>query len=460
MSEGANTLLPPLAYYLKQTPGGILNKNSYVLNMLEIYFETYGCTANQNSTEIMKGLVKTSNLNITDSIDYADIVVINSCIVKEPTQEKIRNKLEILLKNKKIVILAGCMPRLNRKNLKYKNLYLLDTKSVTKIAELIKDIINKTYDEDKYLEVKNEIKLNLPKIPKEKIIGITQISEGCEGNCSYCIVRLAKGKLNSYPEGKILASIKQDIESGCKEIWITSQDNANYGNDSGNYTLPNLLNKILELKGNFLVRLGMCNPDNVLKILPQLIKTFNHPKMFKFLHLPIQSGSNKVLKDMNRKYKVEDALKIISEFKKQIPDITISTDIIVGYPTETEEDFDKTIELVEIISPEILNRSNYGARPNTKASKLKQISPSEMNRRSTKAMKLHLEICKKNQEKYKDWQGKVLVDSKGFGNTYLARSKNYKLFAVKSDKDIIGKSVEIKVIKTLPHYLISELYEN
>ena len=425
--------------------------------MLEIYFETYGCTANQNSTEIMKGLVKTAKLNITDSIDYADIVVINSCIVKEPTQEKIRNRFEILLKNKKTVILAGCMPRLNRKKLQYKNLYLLDTRGVTKITELIKDIVDKKYDEDKYLKVKNEIKLNLPKIPKEKSIGITQISEGCEGDCSYCIVKLAKGKLNSYPEEKILKSCKQDIESGCKEIWITSQDNANYGNDSGNYTLPNLLNRILGLKGNFLIRLGMCNPNNVLKVLPELIETFKHPKMFKFLHIPVQSGSNKVLTNMNRKYKVLDAIKIISEFEKQIPEITISTDIIVGYPTETEEDFNKTIELIKKIKPEILNRSNYGARPGTAASKLKQIPPSEMKKRATQAMKLHLEICKENQEKYKDWQGKVLVDSKGFGNTYLARSKNYKLFAVKSDKDIVGKSVEVKVIKTLPHYLISEI---
>jgi len=425
--------------------------------MLEIYFETYGCTANQNSTEIMKGLVKTAKLNVTENIDYADIIVINSCIVKEPTEEKIRHKVEVLLRKRKKVILAGCMPRLNRKKLQFENLYLLDTRSIRKITELIKDIINGTYLEDKYLKSSNEIKLNLPKIPKEKTIGITQISEGCQGTCSYCIVRLAKGKLNSYPQGKILSSITQDVKNGCKEIWITSSDNANYGNENEEYNLPELLNKILEIKGNFKIRLGMCNPNNVLKILPELIDVFKNSKMFRFLHLPIQSGSNNVLEDMNRKYKTKDILKIISEFKTEIPEMIFSTDIIVGYPTETKEDFNETIKLIKKINPEILNRSNYGKRPNTPASRLKEISKDEMKERSNELMKLHLEICKNNQEKYKDWEGKVLVDSKGFGNTYLARSDNYKLFAVKSDKNIIGKTVEIKVIKTLPHYLISEL---
>jgi threonylcarbamoyladenosine tRNA methylthiotransferase CDKAL1 len=427
--------------------------------MLEIYFETYGCTANQNSTEIMKGLVKTAKLNTTENIDYADIVVINSCIVKEPTEEKIRHKVNTLLKEKKKVILAGCMPRLNKNKLQKENLYLLDTKNITKITDLIKDIVNNEYEEEKYLKSNNETKLNLPKISKEKVIGITQISEGCQGKCSYCIVRLAKGKLFSYPEDKILKSIKQDIENGCKEIWITSQDNANYGNENNNYDLPKLLTKILELKGNFKIRLGMANPNNVSKILPELIKVYNNPKMFKFLHLPIQSGSDKVLNDMNREYKTKDILKIIKEFQEQIPEIIISTDIIVGYPTESAEDFDQTIDLIEKIKPEILNRSNFGKRAGTYASRLKEISPEEMRRRSTKAMKLHLDICKENQKEYENWDGEVLVDSKGFNNTYLARSDNYKLFAVKSDKDIIGKKVRVKVIKTFPHYLISELIE-
>ena len=244
--------------------------------MLEVYFESYGCTANQNSTEIMKGLVKQAGLNITLNPDFADLIIINSCIVKQPTQEKIRRKVNDFLEKGKKVILAGCMPRLNKKRLKKENLYLLDTSHVKNLLNLIQDMQEGNYSYEKYLNPRNEVKLELPKIPNEKLIGITQISEGCLGECSYCIVRLAKGKLFSYPFEKIINSVKKDIESGCREIWITSQDNAAYGNDEGKYLLPDLLSKILDLPGNFFIRVGMMNPNNVLKILPQLLEIYKH----------------------------------------------------------------------------------------------------------------------------------------------------------------------------------------
>ena len=425
--------------------------------MLEVYFETYGCTANQNSTEIMKGLVKQAGLNITLRPEFADLIIINSCIVKQPTQEKIRRRVSELLKKGKKIILAGCMPRLNKKILQRSNLFLLDTSHVKNLLNLIQDIIDKNYDSDKYLKHRNEVKANLPKISSEKYIGITQISEGCLGECSYCIVRLAKGKLFSYPKEKIIKSIKNDLDAGCKEIWITSQDNAAYGNEERKYLLPELLRDILKLKGNFFVRLGMMNPNNIKKILPELIELYKHPKMFKFLHLPIQSGSNKILKSMNRFYKKQGILKIIKEFKKQIPDITISTDIIVGFPGETEKDFQETLDIIKEIKPEILNRSNFGKRPGTPAAKMKSISPETIKKRATKLMNLHLEICKENQKSWLGKQVKVLIDKKGFENTWLGRSYNYKLFAIHSKQNILGKFVNVKVKKLLPHYLIGDL---
>lgn len=425
--------------------------------MLEVYFESYGCTANQNSTEIMKGLVRQAGLNLTLNPEFADLIIINSCIVKEPTQEKIRKKVYDFLKKGKKVILAGCMPRLNEKTLRKSNLFLLDTSQIKNITNIIKDISENNYSSEKYLKHRNELKINLPKVPFERQIGITQISEGCLGECSYCIIRLAKGKLFSYPKEKIIESIKKDIESGCREIWITSQDNASYGSEEGKYLLPELLKEILELKGNFLIRIGMMNPNNILKILPELIEIYKHPKMFKFLHLPIQSGSNKILKAMNRRYSKEDILKIIKEFKKQIPNITISTDIIVGFPGETEKDFNETLNIIKEIRPEILNRSNFGKRPGTPAEKLKPISPEKMKQRASELMNLHLEICKENQKQWIGKTARVLIDKKGFENTWLGRSENYKLFAVPSKENILGKFLNVKVKKILPHYLIGEI---
>jgi MiaB-like tRNA modifying enzyme len=427
--------------------------------MLEVYFETYGCTANKNSSEIMKGLVKQSGLDITSKEDFADLIVINSCIVKTPTQEKIRRRVQNLLKQypDKKIILAGCMPRFISKKMKNnENLFLLDTSHIKDILNLIQDIQEGTYAPEKYLKKRNEVKTSLPKSPDNSFIGINQISEGCLGECSYCIVRLAKGKLFSYPQEKIIQSIKNDLASGCREIWITSQDNASYGIEEGKYLLPELLREILELKGNFLVRLGMMNPNNVLKILPELIETYKHPKMFKFLHLPIQSGSDRILKMMKRKYTRKDILKIIREFKKEIPKIIFSTDIIVGFPGETEKDFQETLDLIKDIRPEILNRSNFYPLKQTPAEKLGQIYPKIINERASRLMNLHLNICNEIQKPFLNTEHNVLIDKKGFPGTYLARDKNYKLFAVKSRNKILGKYIKVKVKKILPHYLISE----
>jgi threonylcarbamoyladenosine tRNA methylthiotransferase CDKAL1 len=426
--------------------------------MLEIYFETYGCTANKNSTEIMKGLVRQRKLEITSNENYADLIVINSCIVKEPTQEKIRKRIQDLLEKGKKVILAGCMPRLNQKlfqEYQGRQLFLLDTSQIKSLPDLIKDIYDNNYS-DKYLRQRKEIKLNLPKSSDSPLIGITQVSEGCLGECNYCIVRLAKGKLFSYPQERIVDSIKKDLESGAKEIWITSQDNASYGLDQQKYLLPNLIKKVLNLRYRFKLRIGMCNPNNILPILEELIEIYKHPKMFKFLHLPIQSGSNKILKEMNRKYTKEDVLRIINKFKKETPNITISTDIIVGYPGETEEDWKQTINLIEEIKPEFLNRSNFAPRPNTSAEKLQQIPEEIMTKRATQLMKYHLKICNENQQKYLGEELKVLIDSKGFENTWLGRADNYKLVAVQSKEKLLGKNINVKITKLSPHYLIGK----
>jgi len=429
-----------------------------MLDIRELYFETYGCTANQNSTEIMKGLVKQAGLNITSNISYADLIVINSCIVKSPTEEKIRRRIQELLKKGKKIILAGCMPAFLPKSIREQNnLFLLDIHHIKDIVNLLKDIKTNQYNPEKYLKKQNETKLCLPKISGEKFIGITQISEGCLGECSYCIVKLAKGKLFSYPKEKIIENVKNDLNAGCKEIWISSQNNASYGKEQGKYLLPELLKEIAELPGNFFIRLGMVNPDDFIKILPEIIEIYKNKKMFKFIHMPIQSGSNKILKSMNRKYTNEDILKIMSSLKKEFPDIIIATDIIVGFPGETEEDFQETIKIIKEIKPEILNRSNFYPRPNTAAAKLEQLASEIINKRANEIMNLHLEICKDIQKRYLGETLHVLVDQKGFENTYLSRDKNYKLIVVHSKEKILGKFINVKITSTMPHYLIGEI---
>jgi MiaB/RimO family radical SAM methylthiotransferase len=304
------------------------------------------------------------------------------------------------------------------------------------------------------------------------------------GECSYCITKIAKGKLFSYPKEKIVESIKNDLSSGCKEIWLTSQDSASYGNqkndsprshfldarnshksskfrhDEGKSALVDLLKEIVKLKGNFHVRIGMMNPDNVLKILPELIEVYKDKKIYKFLHLPLQSANDEILKEMKRKYTKKDFVKIVNNFRKEFPEMHFSTDVIVGFPGESEKDFNETYELIRELEPETINISKFWPRPHTAALNLdNQVDSRIKIERASRIAKLHKEICNKNQKKWLGQKTKVFVNQKGFGNTYLARDENYKLFAVVSKDKILGKKINVQIKTITPHYLICQEIE-
>jgi MiaB-like tRNA modifying enzyme len=234
-------------------------------------------------------------------------------------------------------------------------------------------------------------KLCLPRERKNPSIGIIEISNGCLSNCSYCCVKFARGKLFSYPVEKIVEEARQAVKNGCKELWITSQDNSCYGKDIDS-SLPELLKEICKIEGEFSVRVGMMNPLYAKNILDELIEVSKDEKIIKFLHLPVQSGSDKILKLMNRGYVVKDFVEIVEKFRKEIPDLFLSTDVIVGFPGETEEDFQKTVELMRKIKPSKINISKFGARPMTEAAKMKQLDNKTINERS----KLLHELVKNN----------------------------------------------------------------
>lgn len=432
------------------------------------YLETYGCSANQNNSEIIAGLLVQAGMETVSKPELADICIINTCIVKGPTENKIKERIKKLAKDN-IVIVGGCMPQVRQKYLNnLENVYMLGTHHLKDIKSLIK-IIFETRDAkiSRFVNERNEIKLCLPKLARNKKIGITQILEGCIGNCNFCTVRLAKGRLFSYPEEKIIESIKQDIKNGCKEIWLTSQDNASYGLDKEKARLPELLKKVIKIPGNFRIRLGMMNPNNVLPILDELIRIYKHKKIYKFLHLPVQSGSDKILSLMNRQYSIHDFKKIIHRFRAEIKDLTLSTDIILAYPGESKKDYEKTKNLIEIIKPDILNINKYWPMKNTKAATLPQISPEIAKERATEIMKLHREIALENNKKLLDTKQKCFVYEKGFPNTFLARNPSYKLIVIrdknnkidKNSVNLVGKFVNCKIKEAKSHYLISELMQ-
>jgi MiaB-like tRNA modifying enzyme len=425
--------------------------------MYNVYVETYGCSANQNNSELMTGILARRGLNIVSNEKLADIIIVNTCIVKGPTINKIFARIKELAKGDKKLIIAGCMasiPEQVKKIKKIAKASFLGSHNIKDIARAVKDIM-----EGKNIQltdIKDEIKLCIPKIRKGKIIGITQILEGCPGECSYCITRFAKGRLFSYPEQEILKNIQADLDAGCKEIWLTSQDNSAYGVDGKKTNLAELLRNILKIKRKFMIRLGMMNPNHVIPILDELIECYKDKRVYKFLHIPLQSGSDSVLKDMNRKYKAKDFLKIVEEFRKNFPEMSLATDIICGYPTETAEDFEKSLEIARKIQPDIVNISRYWPMKGTKASKLEQLNQKEIIKRTSELMNLFDNLAFEKNKKIVNKEYECLVDKKGFDNTWLCRNENYKLIAIKSSKKLLGEKIKVKITKAMPHYILGE----
>lgn len=435
-------------------------------NIKNIYIETYGCSANQNNSEIMAGILSRAGFLIINNIELADIIILNTCIVKSKTESKIKRRIQDLQKsgnNNKTVIIAGCMPETDFKKLKKLNskLIFLGTHHIKDILNLIRDFYDNKLDSKKqlsYISESKEIKLNLPKKPDNNIISIHQISEGCLGECSYCKTRFAKGKLFSYPKEEILKSIESDLQNGAKELWITSQDNASYGLDRDKRELPELLKEILNLRHKFKLRLGMMNPNNTLPIIDELIEVYKDKKMFKFLHIPIQSASNKILKNMSRFYTIEQAEQIITKFRKDFPEITIATDIITGYPAETEEDHKRNIEFIKNFKPDVLNLSKFSPHKNTPAGKLKVFSNSIVSRRAEEIMSMHRKTAEESKKKFLNKILKVFIDKKLAGSEICeARDENYNIILLKYGKENLGKEIEAKIIGTGVHHMTGEI---
>jgi MiaB-like tRNA modifying enzyme len=425
--------------------------------MPNIYVETYGCSASQAEAEMIAGLLKQANFNIVKNEENADLIIIVTCYVKTPTEQKILFRIKHFQDSNKKLIVAGCMPEgIYNKLVKIApTASLVSTHQIKKIVEASEKTLQGRRVE--YLGKSEEIKLCLPRIRKNPVIGIVPISSGCNSTCTYCCVRFAKGKLFSYPKEKIIEEIESSLKEGCKELWLTAQDTASYGLDEGKAELPELLKKISEISSNFFVRVGMMNIKNVIPIASNLIEAFKDNKIYKFVHLPLQSGSDRVLASMNRGYTISQFEKIVNLFKNSFK-CQIWTDIIVGYPTEEEEDFLKTIDIIEKIKPDWVNISKFGARPETEAAKLKSLPSKSVKERSRIASELVRKISLEKNKEWVDWEGEVLVSERGKKpNQWIGRNFAYKPVLIENKENLFGKLVNLTVVDINSSYLIGAL---
>jgi MiaB/RimO family radical SAM methylthiotransferase len=279
------------------------------------------------------------------------------------------------------------------------------------------------------------------------------IATGCRGVCSYCITRLARGDLKSRSTARIVEAVKRAAAKGPQEIQLTAQDTAAYGCDIGT-DLPKMIEEVCRIPLDFRLRVGMMNPRSAVPITERIAQMYLEPKVFKFLHLPVQSASDELLRHMGRGYTIDDFRSIIRTVRELVSRVTISTDIIVGYPGESEADHKENLSLIKEIRPDIVNVTRFSSRPGTKAAEADgQIVGWRAKDRSRELTELRFEIALERNMAWKDIPLMALATEKGKNRSTILRSNEYKQVVVPESLSL-GKYYEVKVVDATPTYLI------
>ena len=420
--------------------------------MAKIFVEAYGCSASFADSEMISGLIVNGGHTLTTNSSESDLNLIVTCSVKDSTANKMMHRIKSL--KTKPLIVAGCLPKAEKDNVEKftQNASLLGPNSLGKTL----DVINSTLMGKKQIALEDSdlSKVGLPKVRLNSAVGIVEIASGCMSECTFCQTKLAKGDLSSYRLGDIVRQVQTEIKEGCKEVWLTSTDNGCYGLDIGT-DLPTLVNAVSEIQEDFMIRVGMMNPMYMPRIKQNLIESYDNEKVFKFLHIPVQSGSDKVLNDMKRGHTSQTFREIVNKTKEKFEKFTISTDIIVGFPSETEEDFQKTVTLLDETKPDVVNLSKYSARPGTDAAELKQIDAVEIKRRSKVIFEQINKISLESNKKWIGWKGKVLFDE----NTEEGiKGRNYAYKPISVDEKVnIGQSHIVEITNATRKRLIGKI---
>ncbi len=397
---------------------------------MKYHIITFGCQMNKNDSERIASFLEENNLQ-ESSENEADIVILNACSIRQSAVNRIRGKIEQIneQKTKPITVLTGCIIEEDKKNLGLLFDYILPIGDFTQWPLPFLSLPNKSYFEIK------------PK--RSKPSAYISIMTGCDNFCTYCVVPYTKGGISFRPAQDIINEAKEVINDGFKEIWLLGQNVNAYKTD---ISFPDLLREINKIKGDFWIRFTSSHPkdftDDTIKAMKECKKITN------YLNLPVQSGDDEILKKMNRPYTISQYKSIISKLYEHIPDISLSTDIIVGFPGETEKHFRNTINLFNEILYDMVYIGRFSPRPHTAAYNIKEtVSESEKKRREKVLNEL---LKERNWEKNATYVGKkiIVLPIKSIGKGILmAKTRDYKTVKIRGSKKLIGTFVTVKINK-------------
>lgn len=410
------------------------------------YIENYGCALAEFDASIMATQLEKAGYTRTTSPEEADVIIINTCAVRLDTEAKIVKRLDELARMnlKGSLVVAGCLAKA-RPSLVLRHApkaSLISPQNSYRVVEVVS-----SSSQVFMLEGERDNSF-MPIPPLRDKIATVMVSEGCLDNCSFCATKLARKTLRSYPPRVIIDVISELVRRGAKEIRITGQDVAAYGLDlQPRIRLPELLGYILDkVPGDYRIRVGMMTPNVASEIIEDLLSVYKDERIFKFFHIPVQSGDNRVLKLMNRRYTVEEFIELHRKVKAAYPDSLFATDIIVGHPGEDEEAFMRSVELVRQLRFERVYLAQYSIRPRTLSASMPQVPEPVKKARSLMISEV---IRSVEEEIYRTYLGKVidaLVTSRGFREGYyVARANNYIPIAIPAQEGLMGSWVKVRV---------------
>lgn len=424
------------------------------------YVRSFGCQLNISDGEKIKGLLMQAGYNFTDDETKADLIILNTCAVRENAEDRVFGIVGSMKKLKEIkpsliIGISGCMTAQAHIAEKIKKSYpqvdfVVGTSAISSIPKLLLDCLNgqkfgvDIAEYDDFSEVTEQVR-------ESKFKASVPIMFGCNNFCTYCIVPYVRGRERSRRQEDIVAEVKNLVQDGYKEITLLGQNVNSYGNDFGETNaFPKLLRELDKIEGDFIIRFMSSHPKDASK---ELIDTiFECDKVAKHLHLPLQSGSSDVLNRMNRRYTAEKYLEIVDYIRSKDSEFSLTTDLIIGFPNESDDDFQATLDIIKRVKYDNIYSFIYSKRSGTKAAEMSDFTSDEVkSQRMRKLLEVQREISSENYRRFIGKKMRVLVDdvSKKRDGFVSGKSNEFIIVEFEGDKSLIGQFVDVEIIDAM-----------
>ncbi len=436
-----------------------------------VYIQTFGCQQNEADSERILGMAVKMGYTPTDDVAAADLILINTCAVREHAELKalsITGQFKHLKEKKRSLLIGicGCMvsQEHRKEDIKHKYPYvdfLFGTSMLWRFPEILYNALI-TRKRAFYLDEGDAGNLaeGLPVRRASALKAWVSIMYGCNNFCTYCVVPYVRGRERSREKDCVIEEVRGLVEAGYREITLLGQNVNSYGKDLyGEYDFADLLADLCKIEGDFLIRFMTSHPKDASR---KLIDTMAaNPKIAKAFHLPIQSGSNRILDAMNRRYTRQSYLELVDYMRARIPDIALTTDIIVGFPGETEEDFEQTLDILRRVEYDNIYSFIYSPRKGTKAAQLERLPESVTGERFERLLALQTEISNRKNQVYKDTVQTVLVEgrSKTDASRLTGRTERGRLVHFEGDDSLIGQFAKVRITRAETYALYGEIIE-